>query len=41
MSLLGAFHFCFLPNAESLLGLLWVKALFDKLKAMSHETSVI
>lgn len=38
---LELFTFCFLPNAESLLGLPWVEASFNELKANSHETSVL
>ena len=37
----GAFRFYFLHDAQSLLDLLWVKASFDKLKATSHESSVV
>ena len=36
----GAFRFCFLHNAQTLLDRHWVKASFDKLRATSHETSV-
>ena len=37
----GAFRFYSLHDGQSLSDLLWVKASFDKLKATSHESSVV